>query len=111
MPVKITHTSKNFLAGQRQKVPLALRFILEDIERLADPKTPRETGNLRNNKIKQVLGTTAKIAWRMNYAIYQEQKQFSNYTTGGTGPHFAENAVTAGVARSEEAFRRAGVIL
>lgn len=69
-----------------------LRLMLDGIEAAADPNTPKDTSDLRMNKVKQVLGLKATIQWRQYYAAIQETTQFQNYTTAGTGPHFAEKA-------------------
>lgn len=60
--------------------------------------------------LKQVLGLHGKVIWGKNYAGFQERKQYQNYTTAGTGPHFAENAVRTVAARADEHFRRAKLI-
>lgn len=93
----------------KQRLSLALRFILDDVDKTADPKTPKRRGDLRNQKRKQVLGLHAAIAWQRAYAPVQELKQFGNYTTPGTGPHFAENAVKEVIGRAERHFRKAGL--
>ena len=60
--------------------------------------------------VKQVLGLKGKIVWGKNYAIYQESKQYRNYTTPGTGPHFAENSVKEVVRNSESIAKKVGLI-
>lgn len=85
---------------------LAIRLMLSEIHRLADPVTPKDKGNLRADVLKEVRGTTGKITWTKEYAIYQETKQFQNYTTPGTGPHFAEKSVVDVVDRSDTFFKR-----
>lgn len=91
------------------KASLALRFMLDAIEQLSDPTTPKRLGDLRRNKLKQVLGLHAVIQWRQRYAAAQEDKQHLHYTTGGTGAHYAENAVKKVVQNSEQSFRQAGL--
>lgn len=85
---------------------LAIRLMLAEIHRLADPVTPKKHGNLRADVLKEVQGTTGKITWTKEYAIYQETKQFKNYTTPGTGPHFAEKSVVDVADRSDSFFKR-----
>lgn len=70
-----------------------LRNAMDEAERIADPKTPKKTGRMRFDKIKQVLGLHGKMRWGKDYAVYQETKQFRNYTTPGTGSHFAESTM------------------
>lgn len=86
-----------------------MRFMLDDIDRISAPKTPKRLGDLRRNKLKQVLGLHATIQWRQQYAAVQEDKQHQNYTTPGTGPHYAENAVKEVVSNAGKYFRRAGL--
>jgi phage gpG-like protein len=69
--------------------------------------TPKKTGALRRSIITQSMGTRAQIGWRSAYAGAQEQGyhtsrsgkkavyQLPNYTTPGTGPHFARDAFRA----------------
>lgn len=76
-----------------RKGSVMLRRILDGVDKTADPRTPKDTSDLRLNKLKQVLGLKAIIQWRQKYAAIQEEKQFQNYTTPGTGPHYARNAV------------------
>jgi hypothetical protein len=93
----------------KQRASLALRFIVEDVDRTSNPKTPKRKGDLRNQKRKQVLGLHASIAWLRSYAGVQETKQFRNYTTAGTGPFFARDAVKEVLGRAETHFRKAGL--
>jgi hypothetical protein len=88
---------------------MALRLMLDAIDMASTPNTPRDKGDLRNNKLKQVLGLHAVIQWRQKYAIYQEDKEHQHYTTAGTGAHFAENAVDKVVSESPNYFRSAGL--
>lgn len=87
-----------------------LRFALDEVQKAADPNTPKKMGNLRRDTLKQVLGTNGKIAWQKNYASIQESKQFKNYTTSGTGPHFAQDAVLSVVDRTKEIAIKASLI-
>src|SRR3954467_14972452 len=109
MSVKTTSHIPTVITSQKQKVGLALRLMIEAIDAASTPSTPRDKGDLRNNKRKQVLGLTATIAWVVNYASVQEQKQFGNYTTAGTGPHFAQNAVKRIVSNANTFFKQAGL--
>lgn len=85
------------LAKIAQQTNLGLRLWSEAVVKTATPKTPKDTGDLRNRILKQVLGGKGKIVWQVRYAAYQERGYSSgpirNYTTGGTGAHFAENTV------------------
>ena len=62
--------------------------------------TPKKTGALRRSIITQAVGSRAQIGWRSAYAKIQNQPEdygvvYRNYTTEGTGPHFAEKAFRA----------------
>lgn len=59
--------------------------------------TPLKSGALRRSIITQQLGRTASISWRSAYAGIQNAPEefgvvYRNYTTPGTGPHFANIA-------------------
>lgn len=86
---------------------LGLRLLGEEVFKLADPKTPRRYGNLRRDKVLQVLGLTAILRWDKKYAAAQEDIQHRNYTTPGTGPHYAENAVKQALTRADRIFKQA----
>lgn len=105
---KTTNTAL-ILSETNSNTSLALRFMIEDIHRIANPKTPKDKGNLRADVIKSVNGLRGRIEWSKEYAVYQEYKQFTNYTTSGTGPHYAENSVVDVVQRSRSYFRKAGI--
>lgn len=111
MSVKVTDNTVTIQRDTKQKASLAIRFALDGIEQVSTPKTPRKTGDLRNRTNKSVLGLHGAIKWLTGYAVYQETKQFTNYTTPGTGPHFAENAaISEGVRNAEKYFRKAGLL-
>lgn len=80
-----------------QQTSLGLRLWSEAVVKTATPRTPKDTGDLRNRVLKQVLGGKGKIVWQVPYAKFQERGfgrgPIRNYTTGGTGAHFAENTV------------------
>ncbi len=109
MSYKVTSKTPQVNGEFESKVQLAIRFMLEDVHRFSIPKTPKEHGNLRADVLKSVQRRRGTIAWSKNYAIYQEKKQFTNYTTPGTGPHFAEDAVREVVGKSDQYWRRVGL--
>jgi hypothetical protein len=110
MSVKVVDLTPQIQNHTRTQTSLALRFMVDDVDRIANPKTPKRFGNLRRDIFKQVIGQKGYIQWRKEYAIYQETKQYQNYTTPGTGPHFAENAVRKVVANAGSYFRKAKLI-
>jgi hypothetical protein len=95
--------------------------------------TPRKTGALRRSIITRQLGNTAEISWRSGYAIPQNQGfhtvtskrvvniygsfvtlqpgvyRYRNYTTPGTGPHFAGIAYQQTIAQMPEVMRALGL--
>lgn len=79
------------------KASLGLRKMADDVVKTARPNTPMKYGDLRNSVVRQVLGLHGTVQWTRNYAQFQERGYSSGpirkYTTGGTGAHFAENAV------------------
>lgn len=91
------------------KSNIFLRFAADDIVKNSTPMTPKDTGRLRMDILKQVLGLSGKVIWGKNYAIYQETKQFRNYTTSGTGPHYAEKGVAKSVSRTAQIAKQAGL--
>lgn len=109
MSVSVIDNTAHIQAEINAKAPLALRLMLDDIDLISTPGTPKKHGDLRMNKLKQVLGMHAVIQWRQIYASRLEEKQFRHYTTPGTGPHFAEKAVKRIVEDSAKYFRRAGL--
>ena len=114
MAYKHTDYTRQIVVDKQMNIPLALRFIAEDIKRRAEPKTPRLTGDLRHSNIVRVMGNRATVSWLMHYAAYQERGYTSGpvrrYTTPGTGAHFAETAVRQAVNDAPRHFKRAGVM-
>lgn len=88
-----TSNVAEIVSSTKLKASIFLRSAEDAIDNEANPNTPKKFGNLRNDLVKSVTGLVGKIVWGKNYAIYQESKQYKNYSTPGTGPHFAENAV------------------
>lgn len=109
----VQDNSPAVIAKTKQKSSLALRLIADAIVAESTPKTPRRRGELRSNVLRQVLGTKGRIQWNAKHAVYQERGYSSgpirNYTTPGTGAHFAENAVKKVSAQGERYFRQAGL--
>lgn len=95
MSVKINDLTTQIILEVTRNSSLALRYMTDEIQQIAEPKTPKNKGDLRRNVLKTVNGLSAKIKWAQKYASIQEGKKFQRYTTSGTGPHYAENAVSA----------------
>lgn len=80
------------------------------------PLTPRKTGALRRSIVTQAIGHTAKIAWRLDYAIDQnlgvDQKTgtvYKHWTTPGTGPGFKDKALALTIRQLDPMFREVGL--
>lgn len=107
--VRITDNMAKIGREAVTKANIALRLMASAVVVESTPKTPKREGDLRLNVLKQVIGLNASVTWDMPYAEIQENTQFKNYTTPGTGPHFAENAVKQVVGESTKYFRQAGI--
>lgn len=110
MATKITDNTTRITRDTEVKSSIFLRLMADTIVSISEPKTPKDTGRLRADVIKQVLGLSGKIIWGKDYAVYQETKQFRNYTTPGTGPRFAEDSVHQGVDKTASVAKRAGLV-
>lgn len=110
MSVKVTDNTPRIIAKNSQAVNLAMRLTLDAIDKTAFPKTPKDRGELRKNIRKTVDNRKGTIAWLSRYALYQERGYSSgpirNYTTPGTGAHFAENAVNTNRNKFAELYKR-----
>lgn len=111
MSVKITDNTPLIKSQMKQRSSIFLRLACDNVVDNARPNTPKSSGvnkngskaasgNLRNDVLKQVNGLHGTVEWRKVYASYQERgmradgsRKVKNYTTPGTGPHFAEKAV------------------
>lgn len=109
MSVRVTDHTVSIEQSITQKANVFLRLVADEIVSISEPNTPKKQGNLRRDVLREVLGLRGKVKWMKNYASIQEKKQFRNYTTPGTGPHFAENAVNEVVKRVDTIARRAGL--
>ena len=114
MAYKITDNTVSMQVRMKTNVPLALRFMANDVKREAEPNTPKKSGMLRANVRINVGGQRASIKWGQKYAKYQERGYTSGpvrkYTTPGTGAHFAEDAVKKVSRRHMRYFRQARVV-
>lgn len=114
MSVKIQSNSRQLISERNNRVSLAIRLMLEAVHRESLPNTPKEHGNLRADVVKSVQGNKGSIVWDKNYAQAQEEGRtrgivMKNYTTPGTGPHFARRAVTKVARDSRSYFARVGL--
>lgn len=94
-------SNKNYIVALMQnRIPLFGEFIATDIRRRSVLITPTKFGNLHLQISITNYGTSTIISWIMPYAAYQERGMradgthiIKNYTTPGTGPHFAQITV------------------
>ncbi len=107
--VKITDNTSKVMADITVKANIFLRLMADEVVKISTPRTPKDTNRLRSDILKQVLGLKGKVKWQKNYAAFQETKQFKNYTTPGTGPHYAEDAVHKAVKSTSTIARKAGL--
>jgi len=107
---KVTDNTNNVINELTQKASIFLRMMSDEIVNISTPITPKKSGRLRMDVVKQVLGLNGKIMWGKNYGVYQEEKQFKNYTTPGTGPHFAKKGAEGGVEKTQSIAKRSGLI-
>lgn len=110
MSVKITDNTTKIILGIDRQASLAIRYMLDDVQTLSNPKTPRQFGGLRRNVLKSVIGLKGKITWGQKYASIQETKQFQNYSTSGTGPHYAKSSVSEVAKSPRNAMKKARLI-
>lgn len=115
MPVTVTDYTPAIRNQTKQRASIFLRIMSDNIVDISTPKTPMKLGFLRRGVLKSVSGLHGKVEWRTNYAAVQEVgsrkgKPFKNYTTPGTGPHFAENAVRRAVENTNAVAKLANLI-
>lgn len=117
MAVHVTDHSEEIKNATKVKSSIFLRLMMESIEKIAQPNTPKDKGNLGNDILKNVTGVRGRMEWRKDYAQYQERgmrkdgtRRVKHYTTPGTGPHYAENAVMAGIDKTNVVARSAGLV-
>lgn len=109
MTVEYKDYTDNIKQRMKARKIAAQRRILDDIYKESLPNTPKKKGWLRRldgsekpDAGREVDKTTgrATITWSLPYASYQERgmrydgsHKVKHYTTPGTGPWFAKNAV------------------
>lgn len=100
--MRIESNKQGVLAVMNNRIIYAHWLLGHAIKRTSLPGTPLRDHYLRANIQLSSAGTTQRIAWTRPYAAYQERGMradgshvVKNYTTAGTGPWFAKNAVKA----------------
>lgn len=126
------NTPGNTMLLIRAETAIPAEFIRR-FKRNAVAITPKKSGALRRSLITRQLGNTAEISWRSAYAGAQNQGShtvrekrvvnidgkfvtlmpgiyhYRNYTTPGTGPHFANIAFTQTQTEMPEVLRALGL--
>ena len=110
MSVKVTDNTNNVVNTINAKANIFLRTFADVVLKTSQPKTPKRGGFLRRDVLRQVLGLKGKIEWRKSYAAKMETRQFRHYTTPGTGPHYAENAIKDSISKSRTIAKSVGLI-
>jgi hypothetical protein len=95
--------------NNERKASMFLRIFMDRVEKYSDPITPKRFGNLRRDKLKQVLGLQGKMKWGKNYAMWQEIKQYQHYTTPGTGRYYASKGIVKAVDDTKELLGKVGI--
>ena len=102
MPVYFSlHDNSSYVkALMNNRIHLMNNNIGMEVKKNAMFTTPLKKGDLSTQVFVRSQGNVATITWEMPYASYQERGMradgshvIKNYTTPGTGPHFAYNAV------------------
>ena len=101
-------TNINTIGAENQidnALAVIIRMMMEDIHRIAEPVTPKKSGNLRTGVTKVMEGPrTGIMRWHEPYAAVQEKGYridprtgkmivFTHYTTPGTHAGFVEEAL------------------
>lgn len=114
---KIDDFTPGISSQTKQRASIFLRMAADKIVDTARPNTPKRDNYLNKDVLTRVTGLHGEVEWRKEYASYQEagqrrdgSRKVKNYTTPGTGPHFAENAVKEVVANSGGILRASRLI-
>lgn len=115
MSVRITSNVNKILSETRVNSNLFLRYFVDEVHKKAEPRTPRDKGNLARDVLKQVLGLKGKIVWSKEYAQAQEAGMtrgypIRNYTTPGTGKKYAVNAIDQTTGEASKIAKKARLI-
>lgn len=107
MSVKFTNHTPKVRQEGLQKASRFIRVFEEDAVNISLSGTPKKTGDLRRSHIKSVQGLHGRVRWLKKYAARLEKVRFKNYTTPGTGPNFALNAMKKTLKNQNSLYRKA----
>lgn len=118
MSYKIKSNSQQIQKELQQNAATFLRAMADKIIDIGRPITPASTKNprLKNDILRQVLGSNLIMKWDKKYAAYQERgrrldgsRPIKHYTTPGTGAHFAERSVHEAIKHTHEIAKLSGL--
>lgn len=108
--------AENELLITRSMTELPQMFVTQ-FKKNVIPFTPYRSGALRRSIVTQVMGNQANIAWRLPYAVDQNEGQdqktgtvYHHWTTPGTGPGFKDKAFAATIKQVDPMFRELGLV-
>lgn len=107
---KVIDNTDKIINDIEVKASIFLRNMCDEIIKISTPKTPKKTGRMRMDIVRQVLGLKGKVKWGKNYAVYQETKQFKHYTTPGTSSKFAESRALGAIKSTNSIAKSSGLI-
>lgn len=122
MAVKVEDNTQVVKDDINVAAALTIRLMLNDIHSLSTPVTPLRENALRTSVIEYMPSSTKGIiTWEVPYAGVQEKGYrtnpstgeriyFRNYTTPGTGPHYAEDSVKKVMANADKYMQQGGLI-
>lgn len=99
--VDLKPTKDQLTKGARNARQRVANQIMMDSNRYV----PLLTADLRNSATVNIGGR--QVQWNMFYSIYQYSKQYSNYSTPGTGPKWDEVAASKHMSAWENVAKRA----
>lgn len=116
--MRIVSNRAELVAMMSNRAIYANSLWAHDIKRSSLAQTPLKSHQLRASIKTPAQGTKQRIIWDQPYAQYQERgmrydgtHQIKNYTTAGTGPWFAKNAVKKSLKKLPNYFAEASQVI
>lgn len=113
IPFKFQNNAPYIKAMMENRVFLFGQYLASETKKRALLITPTKYGNLHSQISIRSHGIATSITWMMPYAAYQERGMradgthvIKNYTTPGTGPHFAQQSVSEIKSRYGDVWQR-----
>jgi len=122
MGIRVENRTPQVISTIKNRAVYTLFSFGNDVKKESLPKTPLKYNNLRksvNVKSNQTsTGAKCEITWEQPYAAYQERGMrydgthvVRHYTTPGTGPWFAKNAVNSQMRKMQSHLDRAALLI